>query len=117
MNALICSAVAGRKYLTFFYDGAYRSVEPYCHGLGPTGAEVLKAYQVEGYVPSDTPQGWKLFEVARIQRMQILAATFHADRMDYNPSDPAIAKVCCHLLTWRLQPSLRPNPEEGRSDR
>ena len=95
MHVEICGAIASRFLLAFFYDGHHRVVEPYCHGTGVDGQELLRAYQVGG-TSSRGALGWKLFDASKIQALTVLHERF-ASRPDYNPSDSAIRPVHCRV--------------------
>ena len=97
MNTVICAAIKARAVVQFHYDGGLRTVEPYCHGISRAGEEVLRAYQTAGYSKSGNPVGWKLFEVAKISRLQTPSQTFTKNRPMYNPNDRGMRQVHCHV--------------------
>jgi hypothetical protein len=97
MNTVICAAIKARAVVQFYYDGGLRTVEPHCHGISRAGKEVLRAYQTAGYSKSGNPVGWKLFEVAKISRLQTLSQTFTKNRPMYNPNDRGMRQVHCHV--------------------
>jgi predicted DNA-binding transcriptional regulator YafY len=95
MCAAICRAIQTRTLLAFDYDGHHRIIEPYCHGTGTVGQELLRAYQVAG--DSSTGRlGWKLFDVSRITEMRAINEHFTA-RPDYNPADALMHPVHCGI--------------------
>ncbi|EHO40348.1 hypothetical protein Calab_0709 [Caldithrix abyssi DSM 13497] len=95
MNNIICSAISSRKILRFYYNGGYITVEPYCHGIGRTGNELLRAFQIGGYSESGNPVHWKLFSVNKISNISITDEEFPGYRPEYNPKDPAMDKIYC----------------------
>lgn len=97
MNTTICSAIRSRQVLRFSYDGGWRTVEPFCHGISTAGHEVLRGYQTGGYSESGNPVGWKLFQVSKIAGLMPTGQTFAGARPGYNPNDAAMAAVHCHV--------------------
>jgi len=97
MNAMICSAIRSRQVLRFSYDGGWRTVEPFCHGISTAGNEVLRGYQTGGYSESGNPVGWKLFQVSKIASPTPTGQTFSGARPGYNPNDAAMTSVHCHV--------------------
>jgi hypothetical protein len=83
--------------MTFVYDGFSRVVEPYCHGVSHPGNEVLRGFQTGGGSGSGRPVGWKLFEVDKMMGVTVGTVAFVPSRHDYNPADPAMARICCHV--------------------
>jgi predicted DNA-binding transcriptional regulator YafY len=74
----LAEAVRARRALQIRYGGAWRVVHP--HALGPTstGKLGLLTWQTAGVArgPGDPGEGWRLFDVARIEDAQPLRATF-----------------------------------------
>jgi len=97
MNTAICSAIASRSVVQFYYDGGVRIVEPHCHGISTADNEVLRGFQVSGYSQSGQPHAWKLFDVAKISGFTLLGQTFDMNRPGYNPDDSAMSMVHCHV--------------------
>jgi len=95
MNNSICSAIRSRKIIQFYYNGGYRTVEPYCYGIGRTGNELLRAFQTGGYSESGNPVQWKLFSVNKMSNISITDDEFPGDRPEYNPKDSAMVKIYC----------------------
>lgn len=97
MNDPICAAIRKRAVVQFWYDGALRTFEPHCHGLGKSGNRLLRGFQTGGSSSSGNPVGWKLLTVANISGWTEIGSTFRNNRPDYNPSDPAILTICCRV--------------------
>jgi predicted DNA-binding transcriptional regulator YafY len=74
----LAKAVEARRVLHICYGGRWRVVHP--HALGPTsrGRLGLLAWQTAGVVraPGNDGEGWRLFDVTRIEKAQCLQATF-----------------------------------------
>lgn len=97
MNQDICDAINQKRVLRFFYDGGFREAEPFCYGMGTSGNELLRAYQIDGYSTSGNPFGWKLFVVDKISSLTITAQEHIGARADYDPRDHAMTTVYCAI--------------------
>jgi hypothetical protein len=98
VNALICEAIRGRLLLGFGYQGFLRVVQPYCHGRGSEGQELLRAVQVRGGSRSGgNIDSGKLWTVAKIVGLRVLEESFAPDDPKYNPNDKAIVSICCRV--------------------
>jgi len=97
MNHLICLAIQYRHVIRFYYNGGFRSVEPLCYGVTAAGNEVLRGHQTGGHSVSGKPVGWKLFLVSSISNLTITSKHFDAIRPGYNPDDPAMTVIYCHV--------------------
>jgi len=97
MNQMICSAIQSRQVIRFYYNGGFRTVEPFCYGVSTAGNEVLRAYQTGGYSESGNPVGWKLFRVSEISSLTTTGEKFFGIRPDYNPQDSAMTTIYCHV--------------------
>jgi len=104
----ICDAIAGRQMLEFDYDGFHRVVHPYCHGFSRKGAETLRAVQVNSGGRSGGRGYGKLWTVAKMQNLRVVAQTFDTDDPDYNPNDTALLEIHCSVT-----PSPRPRPRSA----
>lgn len=69
-------ALHSRRAVHLLYGGAWRVVHP--HALGPTrtGKRALLAWQTAGYGRSGAPEGWRLFDLSRIEAADMLGARF-----------------------------------------
>jgi hypothetical protein len=95
MKPLICTAISSKKIISFYYNGGFRTLEPFCYGVSPAGIEVLRAYQTGGYSKSGNHAGWKLFRVSEISNLKITDERFEDIRPGYNPKDPIIKRIYC----------------------
>jgi hypothetical protein len=87
----ICEAIAGLRLLAFDYGGSRRIVQPYCHGFTATGAETLRAVEINGR----GRRFGKLWSVAKMENVRLATDHFAADDPDYNPNDSAMTEVHC----------------------
>lgn len=96
MIADICTAIHQRRLLRFWYPSGVRVVEPYAYGVGDSGRELLRAYQVSGFSHS-REEGWKLFHVEDMHEIELAEETFVAPRLGYMRNDPSMTKLFCEL--------------------
>jgi len=99
----ICEAIGAGRLLEFDYGGFHRVVQPYCHGFTTTGAETLRAVEVNAR--GSRPSFGKLWTVAKMENLRAAAETFLADDPDYNPDDSAMTEIHCRVT---------PAPRRGR---
>ena len=95
MNQTICTAIANRQKIQFYYDGGNRIVEPHCHGITTKGNPGLRAYQTDGYSSSGS-MGWKMFDLSKASSITILTATFSL-RGDYKKGDKGMSRIFCEI--------------------
>ncbi|MES2765368.1 MAG: WYL domain-containing protein [Bacteroidota bacterium] len=97
MNEKIIEAINERRIIGFYYDGGYRTVEPYVYGVSGTGHEVLRAYQLGGHSDSGEHEGWKLFKTSRIKNLVETGEFFTDVRSDFNKEDPAVKEIFAEI--------------------
>ncbi len=97
MWSMIDYAIDSRRVIYFFYEGGYRTVEPFCHGLNTATGEVLKGFQIGGYSRSGHRIGWKLFEVSGISDLTVTHKHFKGERPGYNPCELGMPTVFSHI--------------------
>lgn len=88
MNALIAQAIEEKRRLRFRYNDKGRLVEPQCYGRGSKGAELLRAYQIEG-----GDQREPLFDVARISELTLLDERFDQPGPNYKRNVSAMQEI------------------------
>lgn len=94
---VIAAAIRGRRVLRFIYHEVPRIVEPQACGISTAGHFVLRAYQRAGGSRSRQPTGLKLFDVAKISRLEIAGEKFAAARPEHHPKDSAMRRVLAAL--------------------
>ncbi len=97
MVASICDAIRDRAIVEFEYDGGMRTVEPHAHGISTAGHEVVRGYQVEGFSRSGNPEGWRLYDIFKIEGLRRTGTVFTQDRPNYSPDDRQMRSVHCHV--------------------
>lgn len=93
----LCEAIAGRQVIRFYYEGGFRSAEPYIYGLSEAGIEFLLCYQISGVSSSDKPEGWKRLRVEKIEELIISTDTFAENQPEYDPNDAVIKTIHCRV--------------------
>ena len=101
MKNKICYAITLNRLLLIEYKGDLRIIEPHCYGIGKRTNELLRAYQVSGQ-PKDMPglsmrKGWKLFDVEKIERCNVLDESFVCPRDEYVHDDSAMGEIICQI--------------------
>jgi hypothetical protein len=74
-------AIAHRRLIDVRYKGSDRLVEPHDYGV-QKGKEHVLVYQrrMSGRVPGRKPFGWRMFDVALIERCAVMEETFEGSR-------------------------------------
>lgn len=93
----LCDAIAGRRIVRFYYEGGFRSVEPYIYGLSKDEIEYVLVYQVSGVSSSAKSEGWKRLRVEKIDELNIATETFAENQPEYDPADVVIKTVYCQI--------------------
>ena len=97
LNELICNAIILKRIIHFYYNGGYRTAEPFCYGVSRNGNELLRAFQTGGYSESGEPVKWKLFTVDKMSDIAITNEEFPGDRPEYNPNNSAMENIYCSI--------------------
>jgi hypothetical protein len=71
-------AIANRRLIGFSYNSKWRIAEPHDYGV-KNGITRLFVYQVRGE-SSTLVRGWKLLDLAKIERVEVLEETFRGTR-------------------------------------
>lgn len=93
MNDVLILAIKSKLVIRFYYKNQLRVVEPFCYGVSTKGNDVLRGYQIGGYSESGPSPGWRLFRVEDMIAITITKESFDPDRREYNPADPAMARI------------------------
>jgi hypothetical protein len=94
---LLIAAINGRGVLKFPYEGYARIVEPQTYGMTYTGRYVLRAYQASGESRSGVSKIAKLFDVAKISKLQPSGEHFKEALPSHNPQDSAMKVIFATL--------------------
>ncbi len=72
LSSTICEAIRRRELLRVRTSEGVRVVEPYIHGLGSDGGELLFGYQLEGPSRSGVSEGWKTLRLSSVESIERL---------------------------------------------
>jgi len=73
---MLIRAISEQRVVEFDYRWQHRIVEPHTLGINASDAKQLLAYQVGGESSSGALPGWRRFDVADIENLEMRAATF-----------------------------------------
>ena len=95
---VVCAAITTRTLLSFLYDGLPRVVIPCALGEHKsTGRLLLRSYQVRGTTESGNLPLWRLYDVTRISRLEVLDETFEKPPTGYRRGDRSFRTIVCQL--------------------
>jgi hypothetical protein len=97
LAAKIQLAIENRRLIEIRYSGAARIVEPHDYGL-QHGREHLLVFQLRGPArPRQSPIGWRMLDVTKIETLIVLDETFVGSRgqshRDHNAWEVLYARV------------------------
>jgi|ERR1043166_4584893 hypothetical protein len=93
MKNIIVSSIKNKTVLSLTYKGIPRQVEPHAFGLGTSGNDLLRCYQIAGGHNSDQPHTWDLLIVAEISALSDTGVEFAGARPEYRRNDKAMAII------------------------
>jgi predicted DNA-binding transcriptional regulator YafY len=80
-RSVIVRALDEHRVLQLTYaGGGARTVQPHAIMRKPDGTELLEAYQVRGFTESDSEYGWRHFDLARIDSVELQRERFEPRR-------------------------------------
>jgi hypothetical protein len=97
LGQILKTAIEKQSVVRFVYNGRERIVEPQTYGISTTGNELLRGYQREGGSRSETAARLKLFELAKISKLEVSGERFAGARPEHNPDDSAMVEVFATL--------------------
>jgi len=96
MRNEICKSIREKRVIRFTYDGHERIVQPHAYGIHKsTGNEVLRAYQIGGYSSSGTIPLWRLYDVSKINYIDVTDEWFERAAPDYRLNDSDMSQIFC----------------------
>ncbi len=105
---VLCNAIRARRLVRFVYDGYERVVEPHAYGVTRDGRELLTGWLVGGWSASALEAGWRSYHVDEMHDTAATATDFPGPRAGYNPRDPRLVHVYCHLEPDQTAPAESP---------
>ncbi|HMJ88750.1 MAG TPA: hypothetical protein VK530_02980 [Candidatus Acidoferrum sp.] len=96
-NPDLISAIENKDVITFVYNGEPRVVEPQTYGISVAGHDVLRAYQRAGGSASRQTTIAKLFDVAKMSKLEKTGEKFFEALREHNPEDSAMVEIFATL--------------------
>ena len=93
---LLCRAITEKFIVQFKYDGRLRIVEPFACGKSTAENLVLRGFQIRGS-DKTKPLCWRLYELSNMSHLNITQHKFKGKRDEYNPQDPLMTEIFCHI--------------------
>jgi hypothetical protein len=94
-DASLRFAIQHRRLIQFTYQGVQRVAEPHDYGISRDRIKLL-AFQVRGQSKSPLPD-WRLFDVARMERLVVLDETFRGSRVRSGQSHKQWDLLLCRV--------------------
>jgi hypothetical protein len=94
---MLIAAINNREVLGFSYQGYLRLVAPQTYGMSHTGKYVLRAHQTRGESRSGQSKIAKLFDLAKISKLQKSGEHFKEALRSHNPQDSAMKVIFATL--------------------
>jgi hypothetical protein len=85
--------IESRRVVQFVSSGRLRTAEPYLLGYNHVGHLELSAFQLSGGSGVD----WRGFLAHELSGVAATQATFDGQRAGYNPHDPSMQLIVCHV--------------------
>jgi hypothetical protein len=80
-RAIVLQALEERRILRIVYvSGGTRMIQPHAILRKPDGTELLEAFQVQGFTEGGVEHGWKNFDLARLQQIELGEERFEPRR-------------------------------------
>jgi hypothetical protein len=92
-RAIVLQALEERRILRIVYaTGGMRMIQPHAILRKPDGTELLEAFQVQGFTEGGVEHGWKNFDLARLQQVELGDERFEP-RRDFRRVSSALGVV------------------------
>jgi len=75
------------------YDGSDRVVCPFVVGVSMEGNPLMRGYQLEGKSVSGKGEGWRVFQIRKMEMIENYQDFFYPEDFDFNQFYPWIYKV------------------------
>jgi hypothetical protein len=97
MERTVIAAIKNKHVVSFFYDGAMRTVEPQTYGISTAGHPVLRGHQIAGGSRSGQTVGLRLYELAKMEGLRDTRISFAQAQPQHQRKDSAMSKVIISL--------------------
>jgi Fic family protein len=92
-NPIFCDAIKNKQRIRFEYNGKTRVVEPQCYGIGTTGTELLRGYELSG----NSKNAEKLYDLSKASSLELINEHFTSPAPNYRKSDSSMKTIFCEL--------------------
>jgi hypothetical protein len=89
---ILCGAISNKQRIIFYYHEKERIGEPQCCGVSTAEKEVVRVHLLKG---GSRPE--QLFEVGRINSLEVLNEFFSKPGPNYKENDMAMKVIHCQL--------------------
>ena len=89
----ILEAMQWPQLVVFHYDFSDRLVAPFAVGVSGAGNPLLRGYQLEGNSRSGKGEGWRVFQIFKMENLENYQEFFNQEDFDFDPSYPWLYKV------------------------
>jgi len=89
----ILEAMDWPQLIIFKYGDSDRVVAPFVVGVSSEGNPLLRGYQLEGNSRSGKGEGWRVFQIGKMENVENHQDFFSADDFDFDRVYPWIYKV------------------------
>lgn len=96
-SSVICDAIQHRELLRVATGEGVRVIEPYIHGFGASGDELLFGYQMEGPSKSGVSEGWKTLRLSSIEHIECLHVVPLRPQEEYAGEARGFRSVHCQV--------------------
>jgi len=84
----IFDAMNWPQLIVFEYSGASRVVAPFVVGVSSEGNPLMRGYQLEGVSRSGKGEGWRMFQIKKMERVENHQDFFDAEDFDFDQNYP-----------------------------
>lgn len=89
----ILDAMDWPQLIIFHYGESDRVVAPFVVGVSREGNPLLRGYQLEGVSRSGKGEGWRMFQIIKMENVENHQDFFNADDFDFDRNYPWTYKV------------------------
>ena len=89
----ILDAMDWPQLVIFEYSGSSRVVAPFVLGVSSEGNPLMRGYQLEGVSISGKGEGWRVFQIQKMENVENHKDFFDAEDFDFNHLYPWTYKV------------------------
>lgn len=89
----ILDAMDWPQLIIFEYSGSSRVVAPFVIGVSSQGNPLMRGYQIEGVSRSGKGDGWRMFQIRKMENVENHQDFFNPDQFDFQRFYPWIYKV------------------------